>query len=154
MNSRRLMYITGMIDEQMLLLVLVFVVIWRKNWFRNSIERVLAHLNWRRRVSNLMATLYYAEHVHIAQTYTVILLPNSVLSRNPWSVSSNVNESFTVQSSVLHCKPRVIKGYGLLFCHSGHWTEKETSTGDSCFRLSTCRPRRASLSSEKNTSGR
>ena len=61
--------------------------------------------------------------------------------------------AFTVENSVLFHSTRTIKRYGLLFCHSDPWTEKETSTGDLSFRLSTYRPRRASLSRERNTSG-
>ena len=67
---------------------------------------VLAHLNWRRRnrvrtwiyIQNLMATLYYAESVHIAQTSTRIPTPyfctgqESESESVPESISSNVNE--------------------------------------------------------------
>ena len=62
-------------------------------------------------------------------------------------------KAFTVESSVLLHSTRTIKRYRLLFCQSDPWMEKETSTGDLCFRLSTYRPRRASLSRERNTSG-
>ena len=66
----------------------------------------MAHLHcWRRIkvqtwiwIPNLMATLYYAEHAHVAQTSTQIPTIYSVLYRNfesesvSESVSGNVNE--------------------------------------------------------------
>ena len=45
---------------------------WNRTWIRTQIQ-----------IPNPMAILYYAEHVHIAQTQTEILLPISVQDRNP-----------------------------------------------------------------------
>ena len=58
---------------------------------------IIDHSYWRRRtrvrirIPNPMATLYYAEHVHIAQTQTQILLPISVYERNPVRVRTRVH---------------------------------------------------------------
>ena len=68
--------------------------------------RVMAHLHCQRRtrvrtriqIPNPLATLYYAEHIHVAQTQTQISTPYFCTGQEsewecvPDSVSGNVNE--------------------------------------------------------------
>ena len=80
---------------------------------------LMANLHWQRhirvwtriRIKSLMATLYYAEHVHIAQTWTQIPTPYFCVGQVsesesvPESVSGNVNEPWVgIRDRVWQCK--------------------------------------------------
>ena len=79
---------------------------WSVGMWQSLVQMEMAYLHWRKRtrvqarirIPNPMATLYYTEHIHIAQTWTQILAPCFCVGQElasesvPESVSGNVNK--------------------------------------------------------------